>query len=25
MVLVRLGSFPNNSNFNNSLWEYIRN
>jgi hypothetical protein len=25
MVLVRLGSFPNNSNFNNSLWKYIQN
>ena len=25
IVLVRLGSFPNNSNFNNSLWKYIQN
>jgi CubicO group peptidase (beta-lactamase class C family) len=25
MVMVRLGSFPNNSNFNNSLWKYIQN
>ena len=24
MVLVRLGSFPNDPNFNNNLWEYIQ-
>ena len=25
IVLVRLGSFPKNSNFNNILWKYIQN
>jgi CubicO group peptidase (beta-lactamase class C family) len=24
MVLVRLGSFPNDPNFYNNLWEYIQ-
>ena len=24
IVLVRLGSFPNDPNFNNNLWEYIQ-
>ena len=25
LILVRLGSFPNDSNFMNNLWEYIQN
>jgi hypothetical protein len=25
LILVRLGSFPKDSNFINNLWEYIQN